>query len=171
MKKIITLILTFILSISALAIVDFQGVNWRDEKSAIEPMFKNLKEEPSFKASTQIFSVPAIDPHIKDYKFYFKDKQLYMIRITFNNQVVGREQIKTVYKKLTRTLGNPIARKQIDKKVDSLKLQGNYIKFAPDIDTAVYYIGLDTIDTDNNMIDSNLYLDYTDSRLNEDPEI
>lgn len=171
MKKFLLLFFTLILSISAFAIVDFSGINWKNSKGAIAPLFANLKEEPSIDPNIKIFSATAPDKNISNYKFYFNNDELYMIRVIFNKETVRREQMKKIYSKLTSTLGKPLPTKIIDKKIGNYKLRGNYIKFIPDATTGVYYIGVDTIDSKGNMIDSNLYLDYVDQLTVKEPQL
>ena len=171
MKKIILLFFTLILSFSSFAIVDFNGVNWNKPKASIVPLFPDLQEEPSIDPNIKIFSATASDKNISNYKFYFNNDKLYMIRVIFNKGKVKREQMKEIYSKLTSTLGKPLPTKIINKKIGNYTLRGNYIKFIPDGTTAVYYIGVDTIDNTGNMIDSNLYLDYVNSLNIKEPQL
>ena len=163
MKKFLLLILTLVISISAFAIVDFKGVEWGNSKNAVAPMFNNIKPEPSADKNIQIYSASAKDENVKNYKLYFKNDHLYMIRVVFDNETVGRDELKQIYDKLNSTLGASISNRRFEEKNKDYKLTGNYIKFIPDAATTVYYIGIDTIDKDGTMVESNLYLDYTDT--------
>ena len=86
-----------------------------------------------------------------------------MIRVVFDNETVGRDELKQIYDKLNSTLGASISNRRFEEKNKDYKLTGNYIKFIPDVATTVYYIGIDTIDKDGTMVESSLYLDYTDT--------
>ncbi len=170
-KKFLMLLFILTLSFSAFAIVDFKGVDWGKSKNAVAPMFNNITSEPSIDKDITVYSASAKDENIKNYKLYFNKDRLYMIRVIFNNETVGRDQLKEIYDKLTSSLGASVSNRRIEKKVDNYKLRGNYIKFIPEAMTTVYYIGVDTIDDKGDMIDSNLYLDYTDTMTVTSPQI
>lgn len=171
MKKIFLLILMTILSFSTFAIVDFNGLNWGDSKNAILPLFKDVKEEPSLKPNTEVLVARGNNENISNYKFYFKNNQLYKIRVCFNKETVGTNEIKGIFKKMTKNFGTPVSKAPINKKVSSYTLRGNYLKFIPDLSTDVYYIGVDTVNDLGKMTDSNLYLDYVASNQENIPEI
>lgn len=171
MKKILFLFLIVICSLPAFSIIDFEGINWKDSKSSIIPLFKNVQEEPSFSSGKEVLIASGDNENIQNYKFYFNDNQLYKIRVCFNKEKVKSNEIKGIYKKITKDFGPSLAKNTINKKIDSYTLRGNYLKFIPNLDTDIYYIGVDTLDENGNMIDSNLYLDYVDSRQKNNFEI
>lgn len=170
-KKILCLLLICISSLPAFSIINFEGLNWKDNKNSIIPLFKNVQEEPSFLSEDEILVANGDNENIQSYKFYFNNNQLYKIRVCFNKEKVKSNEIKGIYKKITKDFGPSLAKNTINKKVDSYTLRGNYLKFIPSLDTDIYYIGVDTIDENGNMIDSNLYLDYVDSSQKNNFEI
>lgn len=162
MKK---LILVFMLIISSLAfgIVDFPDINWKDSKSKLELVFPTLEKEISIDPNVQIYSFPKPNNGISKYSFHFINDQLFKIEVLFNKEVVGRNEVKQIYLDTVKKMGKNISTNPINEKYGDLTLTGNSMKFVPDIYTFVFLKGVDTLDKDKNMIDSQLILEYIDS--------
>lgn len=161
MKKLFALFL--IISSYSFSIVDFQGINWGDNKKDLQIIFPKLSKEPSFNENIEILSVNNPKELVSKYQFFLKNDSLYKIRVNFDKESVGRNEIQDIYNTLLKNIGSPILKTPINKKIDDLTLRGNSLKFVPDISTNIYFNGIDTIDSFDKMIDSNLYLEYVDS--------
>lgn len=163
MKKIFLLFL--IICNFSFGIVDFEGINWQDNKQNLELIFPNLQKEPTLEKSIEILSVSAPRDYVAKYQFFLKNNSLFKIRVLFDKETVGKKQIQDIYSRLLNDIGSPISKVPINKKVDDLTLTGNSLKFIPDLSTTLYFNGVDTINEYGKMIDSNLYLEYIDSTI------
>lgn len=161
MKKIIFLFA--IIFTTSFSIVNFEGINWGDNKNDLSLIFANLIIEPSLNEDIEILSVSAPKEDVASYKFFLKDDSLYKIRVSFDKETVDKKQLQNIYTTLLKTIGSPTSKVPIEKKVDNLLLRGNSLKFIPDLSTNIYFNGVDTINEFGKMIDSNLYLEYVDS--------
>lgn len=163
MKKIF--ILFFTLCTLSFAIADFEGINWGDSKSDLNIIFNSLEKEPALEENVEIFSVNTPKDFVAKYQFFLKNNSLYKIRVVFDKENVGKSQIQDIYSRLLKDIGSPISKVPINKKIDDLTIQGNSLKFIPNLSTNLYLNGVDTIDEYGKMIDSNLYLEYVDSNI------
>lgn len=163
MKKIFLLFL--IICDFSFGIVDFEGINWQDNKQNLELIFPNLQKEPALEKSIEILSVSSPRDYVAKYQFFLKNNSLFKIRVLFDKETVGKKQIQDIYSRLLNDIGSPISKVPINKKVDDLTLTGNSLKFIPDLSTTLYFNGVDTINEYGKMIDSNLYLEYIDSTI------
>lgn len=161
MKKII--LFFFTIFTFSFAIVDFEGINWGDNKKNLELIFPKLQKETSLNENIQILSVNEPRDFVEKYQFFLKDNSLFKIRVVFDKESVGKTQLQDIYSRLLKDIGSPISKTPITKKVDNLTLRGNSLKFIPDLSTTIYFNGVDTVDEFDRMIDSNLYLEYIDS--------
>lgn len=162
MKKIILFFLTiYTLSFS---IRDFNGINWGDSKDNLAILFPNLKKEPSINENINVLSVENPKENIKKYEFYLQNNTLNKIRVVFDKESIGKRELQQIYSQLTTTIGSPVLRLPIYKKIDNLILRGNTLKFVPDSQTLIYFTGVDTVTELGKMIDSNLYIDYIPSQ-------
>ena len=168
MKKIILLFLT--IYTFSFSIRDFNGINWGDSKENLSILFSNLKKEPSINENMSIFSVENPKENIKKYEFYLQDNALNKIRVVFDKESIGKRELQQIYNQLTTTIGVPVLKLPIYKEIDNLTLKGNTLKFVPDISTNIYFNGIDTIDSFDKMIDSNLYLEYVNSTIEYEVE-
>ncbi|WP_294705525.1 hypothetical protein [uncultured Fusobacterium sp.] len=163
MKKIFLLfILIYNFSFS---IVDFQGINWGDNEKNLQLIFPKVIKEPSLNENITILAVPSPKDFVSKYQFFLKDNALYKIRVNFDKESVGKRELQDIYEQLLKNIGSPISKVPINKKIETLTLKGNSLKFIPDISTTVYFNGVDTINEYEKMIDSNLYLEYVDSTI------
>ena len=153
MKKLVFLFLC--LYNLAFGIVDFPDINWGDSKSRLELIFPKLEKEVSI--------VPKPNDGISKYSFYLLNNQLFKVEILFNKDVVGRDEVKQIYLDTVKKMGKNVDIKPINEKYGDLTLSGNSMKFVPDIYTFVFLKGVDTLDKDKNMIDSQLILEYVNS--------
>lgn len=160
------IILGFLLLYScSFAIVDFEGIEWGDTKNDLTLIFPKLNNETSLNQNITILSAPEPKEGVKEYKFFFRDNSLYKIRVVFDKESTGRKEIQDIYQQLLKNVGSPVSKVPIDKKVDNLTLKGNSLKFIPDLSTNIYFNGVDTINEFGKMIDSNLYLEYINSNI------
>lgn len=160
MKKLILFILALTISISALAIPDFEGIDWGNTKEEVTKVLKNSKKYPSINPDTEVLILNISNQGVKNYKLFFKKNHLFKIRVSFDKEKIGKDEMKIIYKKLVLNLGNPVKTMPINEKITSSTIKGNYIQFSPDSKTNVYYVGVDTINKTGDMTDSNLYLEY-----------
>lgn len=163
MKKILLLFFT-IFSFS-FSIVDFEGINWGDSKKNLELIFPKLQKEPSLNENIEILYIKEPKDFVEKYQFFLKNNSLFKIRVVFDKESVGKREIQDIYNTLLKNIGSPVLKTPINKKVDNLTLRGNSLKFIPDSTTNVYFNGIDTVDSLEKMIDSNLYLEYVDSSV------
>ena len=161
MKKLIFLFLC--LYNLAFGIIDFPDINWGDNKSRLELIFPKLEKEISIDPSVEVFSFPKPNEGISKYSFYFVNDQLFKVEILFNKDVVGRDEVKQIYLDTVKKMGKNVDTKPINEKYGDITLTGNSMKFVPDIYTFVFLKGVDTLDKDKNMIDSQLILEYVNS--------
>lgn len=171
MKKLIIFILTLAISIAAFAIPNFDGINWGDTKESTSVILKNPQKYPSINPDIEILTSNTDNESVESYRFYFKNNKLFKIRVFFDKNTVGKDEMRKIYKKLVNSFGNPIEQMPINEKISSLTIRGNYIKFSPDLRTDIFFIGIDTLNKNGKMTDSNLYLDYLPASKNYKFEI
>ena len=163
MKKII--LLFFTIFTFSFGIVNFEGINWGDSKENIQLIFSKTYSEPAFEKNIEIISINSPKELVSKYQFFLKNNSLYKIRVLFDKESVGKKEIQNIYSKLLKDIGSPISKAPIDKKISDLILKGNSLKFIPNLSTNIYFNGVDTINEYGKMIDSNLYLEYIDSNI------
>lgn len=152
------------------SIVDFENLRWNDKVFDIMLGYPGVKERDSFTPGIELYTLENPREHIAAYNFYLVEGSLYKIEVVFDNETVGRDQIKEIYDTIIEKMGRPISQDKIDQNLITTRLTGNSRTFRPDQDTMVYYKGIDTLDSDGNMIDSRLILEYRNiARLNVQP--
>lgn len=161
MKKLVFLFLC--LYNLAFGIVDFPDINWGDNKSKLEFIFPKLEKEVSIDPAVEVFSFPKPNDGISKYSFYFINDQLFKVEVLFNKDIVGRDEVKQIYLDTVKKMGKNVDTKPINEKYGDITLSGNSMKFVPDIYTFVFLKGVDTLDKNKNMIDSQLILEYVNS--------
>ena len=161
MKKLIFLFLC--LYNLSFGIVDFADINWGDSKAKLDLVFPKLQEETAIYPGEKIYSFPNPNNGISKYSFHLLEDRLFKVRIVFNKEAVGKSEVKQIYADTVAKMGKNISTTPINEEYGDLKLTGNSMKFIPDIYTFVYLKGVDTIDKDGMMIDSELMLEYVDS--------
>lgn len=62
-------------------------------------------------------------------------------------------------------MGNPVSKDPININLGSISLRGNSVTFFPDNKTTVFLKGIDTLDKNNTMINSQLILEYWDNEI------
>ena len=165
MKRIIVLFLCmYTLTFS---IVDFENLRWNDKVFDIMLAYPGVHEEESFQDGVEVYVLDNPRDYVASYNFYLIDGSLYKIEIIFDNERVGRSEIRDIYDTIVSKMGDPISRETINKDLVTTKQTGNSQVFRPDKETMAFFKGIDTIDKDGNMIDSKLLIEYRNvARLN-----
>lgn len=169
MKKIIVLFLCmYTLTFS---IVDFPNLRWNDKIFDVMMAYPGVQEEESFYNGVEVYVIEDPENMVASYKFYLIDGSLYKIQVNFDpEQVDTTSKIRDIYNSITDKFGNPIAKNPISETLITTKVTGNSQTFKADKDTLALFKGLDTFDTDGNMIDSQLLLEYRNTaRVNVYP--
>ncbi|WP_319371480.1 hypothetical protein [uncultured Ilyobacter sp.] len=163
MKKLLFLfmsIYTFTFSIT-----DFPSLSWKDKEFDLFMSFPGIEEDLSYLQDTKILSKEKPKEKVRSYKFHLKNGFLYKIEVIFDSLSVEKNDIKNIYKTLERTMGHPTSKDPININLGDITLHGNSITFLPDDETTVSLKGVDTLDKNNTMTDSQLILEYWDNDM------
>ncbi len=163
MKKLLFLFLS--MYTFTFAITDFPSINWKDKEFDILMSFPGIEEDLSYLQNTKILSQENPKDRISSYKFYLKNGSLYKVEVVFDSSRVEKNDIKNIYETLEKNMGTPVSKNPININLGDMNLRGNSITFFPDSETTVFFKGVDTIDKDNNMINSQLTLEYRDNEM------
>lgn len=159
MKKVIVLFLciyTF-----SFSIVDFPNLRWNDKIFSVMLAFPGVEKEESFQNGIEIYRLDDPENMVASYKFYLIDGSLYKIQVNFDSeQVDTTSKIRDIYNNITDKFGKPIDKNPVSETLVTTKITGNSQTFRAEQDTLVYFKGLDTFDSEGNMIDSQLILEY-----------
>lgn len=163
MKKLLSLFLcVYTLTFS---ITDFPSLSWKDKEFDILMSFPDIEEDLSYLQDTKILSKEAPKENVSYYKFYLKNESLYKIEVIFDSSSVKKNDIQNIYQTLEKTMGSPISKDPVNINLGDMILRGNSITFSPDDKTTVFFKGVDTVDKNNAMIDSQLILEYRDNDM------
>ncbi|WP_321329579.1 hypothetical protein [uncultured Ilyobacter sp.] len=163
MKKLLFLFLT--VYTFTFAITDFPSLKWKDGEFDILMSFPGIEEDLNYLQDTKILSKENPKEKISSYKFHMKNESLYKIEVIFDSSKIKKSDIKEIYETLEKTMGQPVSRNPIDINLGDMKLKGNSITFFPDNETTVFLKGIDTLDKDDTMTNSQLILEYRDNEM------
>lgn len=142
------------------SIVDFENLRWNDKVFDIMLTYPGVHEEESFQEGVETYVLDNPRDYVSSYKFHLIDGSLYKIEIIFDNERVGRSEVRDIYDTLVSKMGDPISKEPINRDLITTKLTGNSQIFRPDRETMVFFKGIDTLDEDGNMIESKLLIEY-----------
>ncbi len=142
------------------SIVDFENLRWNDKVFDIMLAYPGVHEEKSFQEGVEIYVLDNPRDYVASYNFYLIDGSLYKIEIIFDNERVGRSEVRDIYDTLVSKMGDPIAKEPINRNLVTTKQTGNSQVFRPDRESMVFFKGIDTLDKDGNMIETKLLIEY-----------
>ncbi len=156
MKKIITLF--FLITCLTFAIPDFESLGWGFTIDAIKGFYPEVESEFTTSSDVTKYNHYPKGTNIGKIVFYLVNNQLYKIVTVFDPTKVRSADVEGLFKDYSEKWGEPNST-PFEEIYDNFSIRGNEHTWIVD-STYVSFIGQDYFDSNNNLTDSKLMVEY-----------
>jgi hypothetical protein len=156
MKKIITLF--FLTTCLTFAIPNFESLGWGFTIDAIKGFYPEVQSEFTTSSDVTKYNYYPKGTNIGKTVFYLYENKLYKIITVFDTTKVRSNDVENMFNNYSKEWGAP-ASSIIDETYEDFSIKGNKHTWIVGT-TYVSFIGQDYFDSDNNLSDSKLMVEY-----------
>ena len=156
MKKILTLF--FLTTCLTFAIPNFESLGWGFTIDAIKGFYPEVQSEFTTSSDVTKYNYYPRGTDIGKIVFYLYENKLYKIITVFDTTKVRSNDVEDMFNNYSKEWGTPVS-SIIDETYEDFSIKGNEHTWIVGT-TYVSFIGQDYFDSDNNLSDSKLMVEY-----------